>query len=98
MRDFLGTLYRIDMRHDYTEPAVVEAACALIERARTDAHDRRDAGRQRGDAKLRRVVHGDRAMLHVDEQPVVLGRGREHRRRGAAQMMHAEAERELAAL
>ena len=37
-------------------------------------------------------------MLHVDEQPVVVGRRREHAGRAGAQVMHAEAERELVLL
>ena len=37
-------------------------------------------------------------MLHVDEQPVVVGRGRDHAGRAGAQMMHPEAERELVVL
>ena len=98
LRDLLGALHRVDMRHDHAERAVVEAARALIERVGADAHDRRHAGRQRGDADLRRVVRRDRAVLHVDEQPVVVGRGRDHAGRAGAQMMHAEAERELVVL
>ena len=86
------------MRHDHAERAIVEAARAFIERACADAHDWRDAGRQRRDAELRRLVRRNRAVLHVDEQPVVAGRGREHRGTGGAQVMHAEAERKLAAL
>ena len=98
LRDLLRVLDRVDMRHDHAERAVVERARALVERAGADAHDRRDAGRQRGDADLRRVMRRYRAMLHVDEQPVVVGRRRDHPGRAGAQMVHAEAERELVVL
>jgi len=43
--------------------------------------DRRDAGRQRGDAELPCLVHRVRTVLHVDEQPVVIGGRGEHRGR-----------------
>jgi hypothetical protein len=84
------------MRHDDAGGAVVERARALIERAGADADDRGDAGRQCGNADLRDVILRKRAVLHVDEQPVVPGRGREHARRRGAQMVHAEPEREPA--
>src|SRR6266496_1181350 len=37
-------------------------------------------------------------MLHVDEQPVVVGRRREHAGRAGAQVVHPEAERQLVVL
>ena len=87
---------RIDMRHDDTRGAVVERTRAFIERAGADADDRGDAGRQCGDADLRDVVLRERAVLHVDEQPVVPGRDRDHARRRGAQVVHAEPERDAA--
>jgi hypothetical protein len=84
------------MRYDDACGAVVERAGAFIERAGADANDRGDAGRQCGDADLRDVILRKRTVFHVDEQPVVPGRGRDHARRSGAQMVHAESEREPA--
>ena len=95
--DAPGLIDRIDMRYDDARGAVVERAGALVERAGADAHDRGDAGRQCGNADLGDVILRKRAVLHVDEQPVVPGRGRDHARRRGAQMVHAESEREPAA-
>ena len=86
----------IDMRHHDAQRAVVQRARGLIDGIGAGPHDRRDAGRQRRDAKFGDLVHGKRAMLVVDEQPVMAGARRQHRRRRTAQMVHAEAERDLA--
>ena len=90
--DPLGVGRGIDMRHDDTQRAVVQRPCRLIHRAGANAHDRRDAGRQGGDAKLRGFLDGERAMLAVDEHPVVAGRGGQHGRGDGSQVMHAEAQ------
>ena len=68
----LRLLLGVDMRHDDAQRAVVQQPRRLIERAGADAHDRRDASGQRGDADLRRLLHGEGAVLHVHEQVVVL--------------------------
>jgi len=89
-RDAPGLIDRIDMRHDDAGRTVVERAGAFIDRVGANPDDRGDAGRYRGDADLRHVTLRQRAVLGVDEQPVVPGRGSDHARRRGAQMMHAE--------
>src|SRR5271166_1162925 len=91
--DALGLLRGVDMRHNDAKGAVVERAGALIERAGTDAHDRRDAGGQRGDAMLRRFLNREGAVLGGDEEPIMPGRGGQKRHRRGAKMMNPEAER-----
>src|SRR4051794_9456609 len=86
------------MRHDHAERAVVESARAFVERSGADAHDRRDAGRKCGDTELPRLMHRMGAVLHVNEQPVVIGGRRKHRGRAGAQVMDAKAERQLVVL
>ena len=87
---------RIDMRHDDTERPIVERARALIERARANAHDRHHPQRQRRHGDLCDFGGRDGAVLRVDEQPIVTGGLGEQGDRRAAQMLHAEPERQLA--
>ena len=87
----------IDMGHDDPQGAVVERAGALVQRAGANAHDGRHASRQGGQADLRYLLRGDRAVLGIDEQPIVSGGLGEQGHCGAAQVMHAETKRQAAA-
>ncbi len=64
---------RIDMRDDDSQCAVVQRPGAFIDGAAADAHERRNAGRQRRETELRDLLRGDCAVLGIDEQPVVTG-------------------------
>ena len=75
--------------------AVVQQPRRFVERAGADAHHRCDAGTKRGDADLRRLLHGECAVLHVHEQEVVPRGSGQHRCGAAAQMMQPESERDL---
>ena len=76
--------------------AVVERARALVERVCLNPHDGRDAGGQRGLADFAGFGDGDRAVLHVDGQPLIPGGAGELGDRDAADQPHAETERDLA--
>ena len=65
---------RIDVRHDHALRAVVEHARGMVMFLAWHTHDRRNAGRQCRSADLRCGVEIERAVLHVDEQPVEAGR------------------------
>lgn len=60
--------HRTRIKHALHEPA------AALER---NAHERRDARRQRRDAQLRRVAHAERRVLQIDEDAVVARTGRD---------------------
>src|SRR5262249_27486336 len=60
-------------------------------------HDRSDAVRQTGETNLGDLLRRDRAVLGIDEQPIVARRLGKQGHRGTAQMMDAEAEGEPAA-
>ena len=80
------------MRHDDAHGTVVERAGRLIDGVGADADDGGHAGRQRGDAELRHFLDAERAVLAVDEHPVVAGGGGQHRGGNGAQVVDAEAQ------
>ena len=86
------------MRHDDAERAVVEQARRDRILAVRNAHDRRDPGIERRERDLRRRFDRKRAVLEIDEQPVVAGA---RHRLGDLDRPHdpdADAERQFAPL
>jgi len=61
----------IDMRYHDPHRAVVQQPRAFIQRAGANPHQRRHAGRQRGDANLCRLLQRKRTVFHVDEQEIM---------------------------
>ena len=96
VRDALRLLLRVHMRHDDAEGAIVQQPRRFIERAGAHAHESRNAGAQAGDADLRRLLHGERAVLHVHRHIVMPRGSRQHRCGAGAQMMQPEAQRDIA--
>src|SRR5215813_5028667 len=84
------------MRYHDAERAVVECSGGLVQRPGANAHDRRHTAWQRRDTDLRYLLDRDRTVLGIEEKPVVAGGLGQHGYRGTTQMMHAEAEHELA--
>ncbi len=89
---------RVDMRHDDAEGAAVEGARRHRHLHRRHADDRRDAGVERRDRDLRGGVERHRAMLEVEEDPVIAARLEDLGNIDAAAEANAEADRQFAAL
>jgi hypothetical protein len=92
----LGFFHGIDVRDHDALCTGIQYPRGVVMLLPGHAHDRRDPHRQRGHRDLRRGVEVHRAVLHVDEKPVVTTSLADHRdvdRPGEAQ---PHADRELA--